>query len=254
MLRTALALAQRKLHVFPCVECAKEPAVAGGCRAATADPLIIRQWWGERPDCNIGVATGAISGIFALDIDDGVNGEAELRRLEAEHDHQLPPSVEVITGSGRHIYFRMPAVPVRNSAGMIAPGIDIRGDGGYCIAPPSLHPTGRRYRWSVDSANSFAAAPDWLLKLVCSPARSTSAPTLPSEWRVLVQGVGEGARNSSLTRLAGYLLRHSIDPYVVSELLHVFNIERCRPPLPAEDVERIVGSIVSRELKRRGAV
>ena len=73
MLRTALALAKRKLHVFPCLPRAKEPAVAGGFKAATTDPQIIQQWWCARPDCNVAIATGAVSGIFAVDVD-GLDG------------------------------------------------------------------------------------------------------------------------------------------------------------------------------------
>ena len=114
MLRTALALAKRKLHVFPCLPRAKEPAIPGGFKAATTDPQIIQQWWCARPDCNVAIATGAVSGVFAVDVD-GLDGELELRRLEAEHG-TLPPTVEVITGGGRHLYFKMPEVPVRNSA------------------------------------------------------------------------------------------------------------------------------------------
>ena len=162
MLRTALALAKRKLHVFPCLERAKTPAVAWGFRAATVDPQIIRGWWGARPDCNVAIATGAISGVFVVDVD-GVDGEFELRRLEAEHD-TLPSTVEVITGAGRHLYFRMPEMPVRNSAGKVADNIDVRGDGGYVLVPPSIHPSGRAYTWSVTAPTCLQWHP-----LGCSP-------------------------------------------------------------------------------------
>ena len=67
-----------------------------------------------------------------------------MRRLEAEHG-ELPATVEVITARGRHLYFKMPDMPVRNSAGKIAAGIDMRGDDGYVLAPPSVHPSGTRY-------------------------------------------------------------------------------------------------------------
>jgi hypothetical protein len=251
MLRTALALANRKVHVFPCLPRGKEPAVAGGVKAATTDQQIIRQWWGARPDCNIAIATGARSGIFAVDVD-GVDGEFELRRLEAEHG-ALPPTVEVITGGGRHLYFKMPKVSVRNSAGKLGKNIDVRGDGGYCLTPPSVHPGGRCYAWSVDSANAFAVAPDWLLVKIVKPTNGNGAlPTPPAEWRDLVLGgVGEGQRNHSVTRLAGYLLRRHVDPLVALEFLTAWNETRCQPPLDATEVARIVDSIAGRELKRR---
>ena len=94
----------------------------------------------------------------------------------------------------------------------------MRGDGGYALVPPSLHPSGRRYTWSVDSATSFAAAPDWLLTRIGRPGAAVPAP--PAEWRDLVRdGVGEGLRNQTVTRLAGYLLRRRVDPLVALELL-----------------------------------
>ena len=216
MLRSALRLAERGLAVFPCVPGGKEPACANGFKAASADAAVIEAWWRTRPDCNIAVATGVVSGIFAVDID-GIDGELGLRRLEAEHG-ELPATVEVITDKGRHCYFRMPEVQVRNSASKVADRVDVRGDGGYALVPPSLHPSGRRYTWSVDSATSFAAAPDWLLTRIGRPGAAVPAP--PAEWRDLVRdGVGEGLRNQTVTRLAGYLLRRRVDPLVALELL-----------------------------------
>src|SRR5262249_58094604 len=117
----------------------------------------------ELPAANIGVATGKPSGIFVVDVD-GVDAEAELRKLEAQHG-ALPPTIEVITARGRHVYFKMPAAPIRNSTGKLGPGLDIRATGGYVFAPPSIHPTGRRYPWSGDFANALAAAPAYLLQL-----------------------------------------------------------------------------------------
>ena len=96
---------------------------------------------------------------------DGFDGELELRKLEAAHC-SLPPTVETVTARGRHLFFRMPETPVRNTASQIAAGIDTRGDGGYVVCPPSIHPSGRAYAWSVDSAKEFAEAPGWLLDRV----------------------------------------------------------------------------------------
>ena len=89
---------------------------------------------------------------------DGLDAEVELRRLEAKHGN-LPATVEVITTRGRHLYFQTPETSVRNSAGKVAPGIDVRGDGGYVLAPPSIHPSGRRYEWSVDCASTSPRHP-----------------------------------------------------------------------------------------------
>jgi Bifunctional DNA primase/polymerase, N-terminal/Primase C terminal 1 (PriCT-1) len=246
----ALALARRGLAVFPCRPRGKEPATANGCNAATVDPCLIERWWRQEPDCNIGIATGARSHVFALDVDGG-DAETALRKLEDEHG-ALPPTVESITARGRHLYFEWPGKPVRNSAGTVGPGLDIRGDGGYVLAPPSLHPSGRAYCWSVDSAGAFAHAPEWLLAKA-NGGNGNGAATSPSAWRDLVRdGVNEGARNGSFARLAGYLLRHRVDPVVALEMLLSWNATRCRPPLDAAEVVSIVDSIAARELKRRG--
>lgn len=252
LLRAALALAKRGLHVFPCLPRSKEPAVAGGFKAATVDSEIIQGWWRSRPDCNVACATGAVSGVFVVDVD-GLDGELALRRLEAEHG-ALPPTIEAITGNGRHVYFAMPDTPVRNTASKIGDHIDSRGCGGYCLTPPSRHPSGRCYAWSVDSASRFAAAPDWLLARIGKPNGSGAPPTPPAQWRDLVLGgVGKGRRNDTVTRLAGYLLRRHIDPVVALEFLAAWNAARCQPPLDAAEVASIVNSIAGRELKRRGA-
>lgn len=250
MIRTALQLAERGLHVFPCKPRDKLPATEHGCKNATTDPDRIRQWWRLEPEYNIGIATGTASGIFVVDVD-GLDAEFELRRLEAEHG-DLPASVEVTTPRpGRHVYFKMPATPLRNSAGKIAPGIDTRADGGYVIAPPSIHPCGKRYAWSVDTASTVASAPDWLLAKIAERAHG-SAPTPPSEWRgLMADGVSEGQRDNAATRLCGYFLRHHVDALLVLEMLHLWNAARCRPPLPPEDIERIVNSISNKELRRR---
>jgi hypothetical protein len=250
MVRSALALATKKrLPVFPCQPRDKPPAVANGVKAATTDAEIIQQWWRQLPEANIGIATGARSGIFILDVD-GVDAEAELRKLEAQHG-ALPATVEVITARGRHAWFKMPAAPIRNSAGKLGPGLDIRATGGYVLAPPSVHLTGRRYEWSVDCASAIASAPSWLTERIADVSHTNGKGTPPSEWRDLIKGVSEGARDCSLTKLTGYLLRRHVDPFVTLELIRTFNATRCTPPLPDKDIERIVSSIAGLELKRR---
>src|SRR5580765_278099 len=225
MIGTALALARRRLQVFPCVPREKRPATASGCKDATTDAGTIRQWWEQEPDYNVAVATGAVSAVFAIDID-GLDAEAELRKLEADHD-KLPATVEVITPRGRHLYFMMPHVPVRNSAGKVAAGIDVRGDGGYVLVPPSVHPSGKAYAWSVDSAATVADAPAWLLARITGPGGSGKQPAPVSEWRGLIaDGVPEGQRNAALARITGYLLRHHIDPLFAAGLVQGFNATR----------------------------
>ena len=207
----------------------------GGCPAPTTTSPLLR----------------AEVEIIVIDVD-GLDAEGELRKLEAQHG-ELYPTVEVITARGRHDWFLYPGRPVKNTAGRIAPGIDTRGDGGYVLVPPSIHPTGRRYAWSVDCAKTIASAPPWILDKIAAPTTGHPPPTPPGEWRELVTaGVGEGARDCTVTKLAGYLLRRRVDPCMAFELLQLWNAARCAPPLPAEDIERIVASIAGRELRRRG--
>jgi Bifunctional DNA primase/polymerase, N-terminal/Primase C terminal 1 (PriCT-1) len=250
MIRTALALAEKNMAVFPCRPQDKRPATANGLKDATTDVNIIRQWWRQEPQFNLAIATGAVSGIFVVDVD-GLDAEVELRRLEAQHG-TLPSTVEAITARGRHCYFRLPDAPVRNSAGKIAPGVDVRGDGGYVLAPPSVHPTGKRYAWSVDCASAFAEAPAWLIDKVVLPAKGVTPPLPPEAWRELfASGAAEGKRDHTITKLAGHLLRHRVDPFVCLDLLQSWNVTKCAPPLPDTDIERIVNSVAGRELRRR---
>lgn len=252
MLRTALSLARKNLAVFPCRARDKRPATEHGVKDATTDAEIIRRWWQHDPQFNVAIATGEVSNVFVVDID-GVDAELELRRLEAAHG-ELPATVESITARGRHLFFQMPETPVRNTASHIAAGIDTRGNGGYVVCPPSIHPSGRAYAWSVDSASAFAAAPDWLLARITGPGAKSNdhMAAEPSEWRALMaEGVPEGRRDCTLARIAGYLLRHHIDPVFAAGLVQIFNTTRCLPPLSDEDVERIVNSIAGKELKRR---
>ena len=250
MMRTAIALAQKGMAVFPCRPQDKRPATANGLKDATTDLDMIRQWWRQEPQFNLAIATGAVSGIFVVDVD-GLDAEVELRKLEAEQGG-LPGTIEAITARGRHVYFRSPEMPVRNSAGKIAPGIDVRGDGGYVLAPPSIHPTGRRYEWSVDCASALADAPAWRLDKVSPPAKGAALPLPPEAWRELVaKDAAEGTRDCTIAKLAGHLLRRRIDPFVALELLQTWNVTRCVPPLPAADIERIVASVAGRELRRR---
>lgn len=249
MLGTALALAHRGLYVFPIKPRSKEPACERGCLAATTDADAIRQWWQDKPNYNIGIACGP-SRIFVLDIDDG--GESTLRTLEQQHG-ALPQTIEVITpNNGRHLYFRMPDQPVRNSAGKLGPHVDVRGLGGYVLVPRSIV-NNREYSWSVDCGNTIAEAPRWLLDRINGHSKHKPI-TPPSEWRSLVSaGVDEGARNDAATRLCGYFLRRQCDAFLVLELLQLWNTSRCRPPLESEEIERIVSSVSGAEIKRRAS-
>jgi hypothetical protein len=208
----------------------------------------VRRWWDANPQFNIGIATGEPSNIFVADTDER-EGQEELGRLEAQHG-SLPPTLQVCTPRGTHYYFRWPGVLVRNSASKVAPKVDVRGHGGFVLAPPSIHPTGRRYAWSVDSSDTIADAPAWLISLVADNSGNAAKPA--EHWRdIVADGVNEGVRDDTAARLAGHLFCHYVDPLVVLELLLCWNTQRCRPPLAERDIERIVESVGRKELQRR---
>ena len=144
----------------------------------------------------------------------------------------------------------MPEIPLRNSESKIAPKIDVRATRWLLLLPPCCTRQDETYAWSCDSADKFAPAPDWLLARVAK-RNDAAQPTAPSEWRAMLDGVPEGRRNGSLARIAGYLLRHNVDPIFAAGLLQIFNAARCTPPLPEKDVARIIDSIAGKELKRR---
>ena len=242
-----------------CKDAGKHPfgkLAPNGLSNATNREHIIRHWFTAEPLANVGLATG---NAVVLDVDPRHGGDASLAALEAEHG-ALPMTVRALTGGGgEHIFFRPPAgMEIRNSAGDsggLAPGLDIRGAGGYVVAPPSLHLSGRSYEWSVDHHPDEVTAADmpaWLLAMLVQPA--TGAGRAPSEWRQLVaEGVGNGGRNAAVTRLSGHLLRRYVDPEVTHQLLQAWNMARCRPPLDPEEVTKTFASIARKELKRREA-
>lgn len=133
----------------------KQPILPDWPERASTDPAVIAGWWDTWSDANVGVVTGARSGLVVLDIDPRNGGHESLAKLE-ERVGVLPGTAMVITGSdGLHKYYRHPGPGVKvksvsKAFGREFPGIDVKGDGGQVVAPPSIHPDGPRYRWSGD--------------------------------------------------------------------------------------------------------
>lgn len=246
MIEPALNWARRGCPVFPCVD--KRPLVKHGLLDATTDEATIRSWWGRWPDANLAVRTGKPSGLIVLDVD-GQEGADNLRGLEREHG-SLPRTASTTTPrGGSHCYYRAPAEPVKTSAGVIAPGVDVRGDGGYVLVPPSVGANGRAYCW--DEEATPAEMPTWLRSLAGGAPGAIRRPEPPSTWVRMVQaGLPEKQRNAGLTRLVGHLLARDVDVRLVGSLAHLVNT-RCRPPLDGDEVDRIVGSIAGREVRKR---
>jgi hypothetical protein len=253
LLKAALRYARMGLPVFPlhspfqngcscgdseCTDVAKHPRTAHGLKDATTDKKLIREWWKKWPKANIGIRTGAESGLVVLDVDPDHGGARSLQRLEMMAHIGLPICPTVLTGGGgQHRYLSHPGAPIKNKTG-IAPGLDIRGDGGYVVAPPSRHESGKRYEWSQHSRLGeieLPRLPKWLQELINEqvPKRST----------VSGDAILEGDRNVALTSLAGAVRRHGATEETILAALRKHNEERCDPPLPDKELETIAASV-----------
>jgi hypothetical protein len=244
MRAAAQAYAARGWSVIPFEPRDKRPLVAWTefqQRRAAVDE--IDAWLRHWPQANVGIVTGHVSGLVVVDLDARHGGFESLAALETEFG-RLPDTVSALTGGGgRHLYFDHPRDALRNRTG-IRPGIDLRAEGGCVVAPPSVHPSGRRYAWAAGLAPGaipLAALPTWFIDLLRHPLRGGRAL---AHWRELThEGVPEGERNSTLASLTGHLLWRGVDAEVALELLLGWNRLRCRPPLADDEVARVVQSI-----------
>lgn len=219
-----------------CPNAGKHPRTKNGVLDATLDGGVIHRWLVAWPDANIGIATGATSGLVVIDID-GEEGAESLLALQRQHG-QLPNTVEQLTGGGgRHLLFKHPGKPIKNGTGL-RPGLDIRADGGYIVAPPSVHESGRAYAWEVSSHPDevpVAALPDAWVRFVTDNQRKPSAP--------VPERIPAGERNATLASVAGSLRRPGLSQEAITEALLVENRSRCDPPLPDDEVRAIAASV-----------
>jgi hypothetical protein len=201
----------------------------------------IGDWFNRWPGANLAIVTGIISALVVLDLDARRGGESSLVRLEQEHG-PVPETVEATMGACRQLYFSHPGGIVRERPNL-APGIDLHGDGGYLVAPPSVHASGERYRW-VHSPEVYhlEPLPSWLLSI---PQEERGEPEQPlAQWLAPLQAeVAEGGRSDALAMLCGHLLCKGVAPEVVLELMLCWNVVRCRPPLEANLVAQAVERI-----------
>lgn len=179
----ALAYAKRGWPVFPlhevfdggvcscgneCNNAGKHPRTKHGFKNATTDPEQIRAYWSTWPNAPIGLVTGRASGLVIVDIDPRNGGAATWNALVAEHG--APITMRVRTGgAGEHLYFKSPAFPVGSKGNGLGPGVDIKADGGYVVAPPSKHLSGNRYEFAEFAGPGdieLAECPDWIVSRV----------------------------------------------------------------------------------------
>lgn len=235
MLTAALSYAARGWRVHPLKPRDKTPISQNGCKDATTDATQIRKWWAKFPDANIGLATGYE--FFALDIDPDGMAWYEANDLPATH--------EAVTGrGGRHLLYRMPSgAVIKNSAGKIAPGVDIRGIGGYICAAPSLHPNGTPYTWLDCEGDApegpCAEAPLWLVDMAVKLADGDGQRfNMPAQ-------IMEGGRDNALYKFAASMRAHSFEAAEIRAALTAANA-RCVPPLTDADLDRITRSVCTK--------
>lgn len=243
----ALLYAGMGFAVFPLRPKDKRPATENGFKAATTNAQQIADWWDKHPDSNIGIATGSMSGglvVIDLDIDKekGVNGYESLKEWQREHE-ELPETWQSITGrGGYHLLFRDSAT--NKSRTGLYEGVDIRADGGYIVAPPSVHPNGNQYEWEqgpgdgIDIAQVDNNVAEFLLGPMPEKKRFQMDDIIP-----------EGERVSSLVRLIGREKAGGVDDDSIRVLVCEINRKRCNPPLTEQELAREVFPALKRNWK-----
>jgi hypothetical protein len=214
---------------------AKHPRTRHGLTDASTDEAQIREWWTCSPSANIGIATGPESGIMVIDLD----GDFKL----PEAISAIPRTITAKTSRGRHLYLRYPAgIKIANKVHLYDLPIDVRGTGGYVVAPPSVHRTGAVYDWLFEPADcELADAPAALLDWLAPPSERNgksqriTTPTIPAS-------IPEGKRNATLMSLAGTMRHRGLGEQEILDALTVTN-RRCTPPLPDEELRRIAQSV-----------
>ena len=236
-----------------CTSAGKHPRLTTWKEYQTARPseATIRHWWAQWPDANVAIVTGKISGIVVVDVDPRNGGSVSVKDL------RLPPTVTCLTGGGgEHYYFEHPGGWVGDRAALL-PGIDLRGDGGLVIAPPSNHLL-ELYRWEVGFEPDFhplAPFPQTVNR--DDPVREAQKPDFAVDMeRWLKDGIPEGQRDVSLARIAGHAFAAGLGYDEALTRCVGLNMQLCLPPLPQDQVNRIARSIYQRDLdakQRRAA-
>lgn len=244
----ALRLAKLGFRVFPVRtegDKAKTPYVRWKTEAATHGRQI-DVWWDRWPTAAIGIATGRLPDgrhLMVVDLDvknEGINGIAAFRKLAGNNALPVTPHATTPSG-GEHWYFLMPkGADIRNSVRTLGSGIDVRGEGGYVVAPPSVLTNGR-YQWRASLKDAeIAPCPPWLATLLRAAPKQRPKPEATGE---KLNSLRAGSRNNALTRMAGAMRNDGSKRATILRRLLSENEERCTPPLPDEEVKRIAASV-----------
>ena len=223
----------------------KVPLLEHGLSDAALSKSKVIEYWTRYPKANIGISIPL--GLFVLDVDVEHNGFQSLARAQADLDFELTATWLVTTGGGGHHYWYKTDKPIRNTTRLAGyEGLDIRGVGGYVVAPPSLHRSGYRYQVSDVWDGLITQAPAKLIALCLKP-KIIGTPSQKDGTTYL-----EGQRNDTLTRDAGAMRRRGLSEEAIYAALQVTNQQRCSPPLSDNEVRQITQSVSRYEPKQEG--
>lgn len=227
--------------VFPVSPETKKPLTPHGCKDAKKTVGAIKAWWKKWPNAGVGIATGSASNLIVidedLDEDRGLNGYIEVTKWERING-ELPETVRAVTGrGGAHLYYHYTGEDIKNRAGMME-GVDVRGEGGYVIAPPSTHPNGTEYCWEVAPEDMKPADLDDQVRRfleIGKTERAEEAFKVPAV-------IPAGERNDTLFRAACSMQSQGFPDGAIMAAIQDINKKQCVPPVPDEELETLVGS------------
>ena len=241
----ALLLAAAGFAVFPLHPGTKTPITEHGFKDAVTDEQQIRAWWAKAPNANIGIATGVASdGLIVVDVDvdqaKGKDGMIALRAWQEEHE-SLPPTLSATTGRGGiHLYFRS-SEPRKNTANS-EKSIDIRANGGYVVAPPSVHENGNEYRWNIPfDVEMIAEADENTLAFIDSLYTKKGR----NGRRGVPEHVDNGGRNKAMISYVGKMQQMGASDEAIEAYAAEFNETRMVEPLDDEELAKTVESGLS---------
>jgi hypothetical protein len=230
-----------------CTSQGKHPLTSDGFKSATTDLDQIERWWTDHPNANIGICTAHLA---VIDVDSGRGGLESWASLVDEIG-DLPVGPVALTGlrdgrRGEHHYFAAPDTPIKNSVDVLGPGIDLRAKGGYVVASPSMHQSGKRYEFLKGRGRltQLPVLPTAIIDRLSRPERTTGA-TIPSgDYEKTLAGVTEGGRHDAATRLAGRYLGRGLGTDEVEQIMLDWN-QRNAPPLLSSEVAKVVSDFAA---------
>jgi putative DNA primase/helicase len=212
-------------------------------RAASADTSIIREWWTKWPRANIGIATGSVTNLIVIDLDERHGGIESWKKWEKENPTKT--SLIVKSGGGFHLYFDAQGHKIKSRTNIL-PGIDVRAEGAYIVAAGSMHHSGVPYSWVCDETNVPSPLSDDLRRLLVGDLSTpfSFSPSLRSgenenSARDDESCIVEGSRNDFLTRIAGVLRREACTSTIIGRTLAAVNDAICSPRLEVMEVHKI---------------